>query len=123
MATYLQGYGDVLVRVNGWDPEVLTRFRADPRVTGVGGAIDAVATTEQLLAIGELLPDEWLAAAATGSAEQCAAKVLGQFDLGADGVILHGATPAELAPVVGAYRDLRPAGRFDTQPANPGRSA
>jgi len=123
MATYLQGYGDVLVRVNGWDPEVLTRFRADPRVTEVGGAIDAVATTEQLIAISELLPEEWLEAAATGTAEQCATRVLGQFDLGADGVILHGATPAELEPVVDAYRLLRPAGRFDDQPANPGRSA
>jgi len=27
-----------------------------------------------------------------------------QFDLGADAVILHGATPTELAPVVDAYR-------------------
>ena len=51
---------------------------------------------------------------------QCAARVLDQFDAGADGVILHGATPDELAPVVDAYRAVRPAGRFDGQPANPG---
>ena len=44
-----------------------------------------------------------------------------QFDLGVDGVIMHGATPAELEPVVAAYRDIRPAGRFDGWPANPGR--
>ena len=48
--------------------------------------------------------------------------MLDQFDLGADGVILHGATPAELAPVVDAYRAVRPAGRFDALPANPGWS-
>jgi len=121
LATYLQGYGDLMVSVNGWDPAVLERFRADERVRAVPGAIDAIATTEQLEAIAELLPDEWLAAAATGTAEQCAARVVGQFDLGADGVILHGATPTELEPVLAAYREVRPAGRFDGRVANPGR--
>ena len=29
LATYLQGYGDLLVRTNGWDPAVLQRFRDD----------------------------------------------------------------------------------------------
>lgn len=122
LATYLQGYGDLMVSVNGWDPEVLVRFRAAEVVSSVGGAIDAVATTERLEQIAELLPDEWLAAAATGTAQQCAERVLGQFDLGADGVILHGATPAELEPVVRAYRGLRPEGRFDAQLPNPGWS-
>jgi len=122
LATYLQGYGDLMVRVNGWDPEVLTRFRAADAVTSVGGAIDAVATPEQLARVRELLPDEWLAASATGTADDCAQRVLGQFDLGADGVILHGCTPAELEPVVAAYRALRPTGRFDREAANPGRS-
>ena len=120
LATYLQGYGDVLVRTNRWDPAVLERFRADERVTSVGGAIDAVATTDQLRSIAELLPDEWLAASATGSPEQCASRVIDQFTAGADGVILHGATPAELEPVLAAYRKVRPAG-FESVSANPGR--
>jgi hypothetical protein len=30
--------------------------------------------------------------------------IRGQFDLGADGVILHGGTPSELAPIIEAYR-------------------
>ncbi|MFM7225622.1 MAG: TIGR03857 family LLM class F420-dependent oxidoreductase, partial [Actinomycetota bacterium] len=122
LATYLQGYGDLMVRVNGWDPAALERFRAAEVVTAVGGAIDAVATTEQLTQIRDLLPDEWLEASATGTPDACARRVLGQFDLGADGVILHGCTPAELEPVVAAYRTLRPAGRFDGEQANPGRS-
>ena len=37
LATYLQGYGDLLVRTNGWDPDVLTRFRADAVVQSVPG--------------------------------------------------------------------------------------
>jgi len=122
LATYLQGYGDLMVSVNEWDPDVLVRFRADEVVGSVGGAIDAVATTEQLRHIATLLPQEWLSAAATGTAQQCAERVLAQFDLGADGVVLHGATPAELDPVVRAYRGLRPEGRFDDQQANPGWS-
>ena len=71
--------------------------------------------------IATLLPDEWLEPAATGSPARCAERVARQFDLGVDGVIMHGATPAELEPVVAAYRDIRPAGRFDGWPANPGR--
>ena len=122
LATYLQGYGDLLVDVNGWDPEVLAHFRADELVATFPGAIDANADRGQLEHIATLLPDEWLSASATGAPDACAARVLGQFDLGADGVILHGATPAELAPVLEAYRAIRPSGRFDAEPANPGRS-
>jgi len=121
LATYLQGYGDLMVRTNGWDPAVLERFRADPVVSSVGGAIDAKADTATLEHIAELLPDEWLEPAATGSPQRCAERVLRQFDLGVDGVIMHGATPDELAPVVEAYRAIRPAGRFDHLDPNPGR--
>lgn len=121
LATYLQGYGDVLLAANGWDPAVLTAFRNDDFVASFPGAIDAKATTEQLEHVATLLPDEWLAASATGSAEQCARRVVDQFDAGADGVILHGATPDELASVVAAYRAIRPAGRFAGRSANPAR--
>ena len=103
LATYLQAYGDLMVETNRWDPAVLQRFRADEVVTTIGGAIDVVATTEQLEHIATLIPDEWLAPSATGTAEQCAAAVKGQLTLGADAVILHGAAPAELAPIVAAY--------------------
>ena len=123
LATYLQGYGDVLVQINRWDPEVLTRFRQDDVVAAVGGAIDAKADLDQLAHIATLLPAEWLAASATGTPEVCAARVVSQFDLGADGVILHGATPAELAPVVEAYRSVRPAAIAARAAANPGRFA
>jgi probable F420-dependent oxidoreductase len=109
LATYLQGYGDLLVRVNGWDPAVLARFRDDDLVRGFPGAFDAIATAEQLERLAGLLPDDWLAASATGAPERCARRVLDQFDAGADGVILHGVTPAEVEPVVAAYREVRPA--------------
>lgn len=119
MATYLQAYGDLLVSTNRWDPAVLARFRADEFVRGFRGALDTLATTEQLEHVATLIPDEWLAPAATGSPEDCVAKIRGQFDLGCDGVILHGASPAELAPIVEAYRRQRTADRFSHLAANP----
>jgi probable F420-dependent oxidoreductase len=107
MATYLQGYGDLLVRTNGWDTGVLERFRADEMVSGFQGGIDVHATPEQLEHIATLIPDEWLTNSATGTPEQCVDAVLGQLGLGCDGVILHGATPSELSPIVDAYRARR----------------
>jgi probable F420-dependent oxidoreductase len=106
LATYLQGYGDLMVETNRWDSSVLERFRADAVVKSMPGAIDAIATTEQLEHFATLLPTEWLAPAATGSAHQCAQLVRNQIDLGADAVIMHGATPTELTPIVDAYRAL-----------------
>jgi probable F420-dependent oxidoreductase len=104
LATYLQGYGDLLVRTNGWDAAVLDRFRADETVAGFLGGIDTHATTAQLEHLATLIPDEWLAPSATGTPEQCADTVRGQLAMGCDGVIMHGATPGELEPIVAAYR-------------------
>jgi 5,10-methylenetetrahydromethanopterin reductase len=114
LATYLQlpGYGEGLVAANRWDAGVLERFRADDVVRGFGGSmIDQAGTPEQLEHIAGLLPDEWTAPAAYGTPEQCAAAVRRQLDLGATGVIMHGATPDELEPVVEAYRSASTAGR------------
>jgi len=119
MATYLQAYGDLMVKTNRWDPAVLRRFREDALVAGFRGALDTTGTTEELEHVAGLIPEEWLAPSATGTAEQCVSKIQEQFALGCDGVILHGASPAELEPIVAAYRKARPSGRFDALAANP----
>lgn len=106
LATYLQGYGDLLVATNDWDPTVLQRFREDPVVTSIPGGIDAKATSAQIEHIATLIPEEWLAPAATGPAGRCAQRIRSEFDYGADAVIMHGGTPDELEPVVAAYRGL-----------------
>lgn len=103
LATYMQAYGDLMVRTNNWDPAVLKRFREDDFVRSFPGALDAKGTTEDLERVAPLIPDEWLAPSAQGTPEQCVAAIQGQFDLGCDGVIMHGATPEELAPIVHAY--------------------
>lgn len=119
LATYLQGYGDLLVKTNEWDPAVLEAFRADEFVQSFRGGLDMTATTEELEHVATLIPDEWLAPAASGSPAQCVEAIRGQFELGCDGVILHGASPEQLAPIVEEYKQTRPAGRFDHLPANP----
>lgn len=121
LATYLQGYGEVLVRANGWDLTVLERFRDHELVRGHPGAFDAIGTVEELTRLREeVFPEEWLAASATGDADSCARRIQDQLDAGADSVILHGATPDELAPVLGAWRRTRSAAELDRLPRNPG---
>ena len=103
LATYLQGYGDLLVRTNGWDPAVLsaswpTRSSQGRRV------LDAVGTTEQLEHVGHADPGRVAAAGRDRHARAVRRDVRGQFALGCDGVIMHGCSPAELTPVVAEYR-------------------
>ena len=108
-----------MVKTNRWDPDVLKRFRADPFVANYRGAIDSLATTEELEHIATLIPEEWLAPAATGSPTRCVDAIRHQFDLGADGGILHGASPDELEPIVSEYRSSRLPGVFEHLAANP----
>jgi alkanesulfonate monooxygenase SsuD/methylene tetrahydromethanopterin reductase-like flavin-dependent oxidoreductase (luciferase family) len=120
LATYLQAYGDLMVETNKWDRRALERFRSDEFVRGFRGALDNTATTEELEHVATLIPPEWLEPAATGSPARCVDTINEQFELGADGVILHGASPADLEPIVHEYGRRRPAGRFDHLAANPG---
>ena len=78
-----------------------------PEIRQVGDrTLEMVISTNAPDRDGDVIePNAWLAPAATGSPEQCAVAIRGQLDLGCDGVILHGATPAELAPIVAAYRE------------------
>lgn len=91
------------------------REQAEARI-----GIDEAATTEQLEHIAELIPQEWIAPAATGSPAQCVEKIRGQFDLGCDGVIMHGTSPDQLSPIVDEYARTRPANIFDGLAASPG---
>jgi len=103
LVTYMQGYGQLLVDVNGWDQAALDRLKADEKFANFQGAIDGVATTEELEYFQTLVPEEWLAPMAAGSPAQCVAAIRNQLDLGCDGVIMHGANPTELAPIVAEY--------------------
>ena len=105
LATYLQAYGDLMVSTNGWDPAVLARFRADPLVAGFRGALDDNGDHRAARARRHAAPRR-VARAARPPARRSSASAssTAQFDLGADGVILHGVAPADLTGVVEAYR-------------------
>lgn len=120
LTTYLQipGYGDMLVEINGWDREVLERFRTHDYVKQVGGLIDSVATPSQLEQIETLIPEEWRPAA-VGDAVTCARRWVDQFEAGADGVIIHASTPDEFAPVLAEYEKIRPAHLFEGRTNRP----
>ena len=120
LAGYMQGYPELLVRTNGWDEAPIEAFRSSEVVRSIRGAIDTIGTPEQLAQIGDLLPKEWMEPAAIGTAAQCAAAVDRQFDLGVDGVIMHGASPAQLRTVVEQYRGIRRDDLHAGLPANPG---
>ena len=47
-----------------------------------------------------------------GDAKTCAARWLGQFEVGADGIIIHASTPEKFAPVLREYERIRPDRRF-----------
>ena len=108
MATYMQapGYVDTLVTLNDWDPAILAAFRSNDIVSSIPGGIDSVATLEQLEQISELIPEEWLPAG-IGSADDCARGWKNQLANGADGVVIHGSTPQDFAPIIDAYRQLQ----------------
>jgi alkanesulfonate monooxygenase SsuD/methylene tetrahydromethanopterin reductase-like flavin-dependent oxidoreductase (luciferase family) len=120
LATYLQApvYGELLARANGWHPKTLDALRAHPLVAEKHGAIDGLATLEELAAIERHLPSEWMPAA-VGSAPRCASRIVDQFRAGADGVVLHASKPHELEPVLDAYRRVRSGERFANRTPRP----
>ena len=109
MATYMQapGYVEMLADLNQWDASVLETFRSNELVSSILGGIDSVATLEQLERIEPLIPADWIESVAVGSAEDCAKRLLQEFEYGADEVCIHGSSAAEIAPILNAYRRLK----------------
>lgn len=119
MATYLQAYGDLMVKTNRWNPNYLSKFRDSEIIKNFQGAIDQKASFQELEAIEELIPNSWLSNAALGTPKECVGVINKQFDLGCDGVILHGVSPQELLPIVEEYKCHREPKRFSHLPNNP----
>ena len=120
LGTYLQGYGDLLVRVNRWDPErpdplprETTSWRRFPARSISSRPPHSSSTSRRSFPATGWPPRR------SGRRPHASGASADQFRAGADSVILHGATPAELAPVVDEYRGSRPDG-FAALAANPG---
>jgi 5,10-methylenetetrahydromethanopterin reductase len=109
--TYLQmsESGEVLMARNRWDPADLRYVREHPMFQGLRtGVADQQFHRSQLVEAARRLPTSWIEPnAAIGTPAQCAARIREFVDLGVDEICLHGASPAQLTPVVEAWRAAR----------------
>jgi len=97
----LPGFGDLIVDINEWDKSVLDQIRAHPKIAGLNGKpADQAYTRQELVDVGQLLPQQWIdEGAAVGSAAQCADQLMAYLDAGADEILLHGASPFDMGPL------------------------
>ena len=122
LATYLQGYGDLMVADQPVGSRRARRASAPtPSWRRSRARSTAWPTPRRSSTSPRCCPTSGSSRRPPARPSGAPQRVLRQFDLGVDGVIMHGATPTELAPVVDAYRAIRPAGRFDDlgQPRRP----
>lgn len=69
----------------------------------------------------DLWPEKWLYEGnALGTAEHCAARLRDYFAAGADGIVLHGSRPQDLASLLQLWPNHREAERFAGRSVNPG---
>lgn len=105
--TYFQipEFGDLLAKVNGWDPAALEALRTHPMLANVRGSADNLFTKDELAEVSRALPQEWLhEGAAIGSAGVCADRLHEYLASGADEIIIHGAVPDLLGPTLQHFR-------------------
>ena len=97
----LPGFGDLIVEINGWDKSVLDQIRAHPKIVGLHGKpADQAYTRQELVDVGQLLPEVWIdEGAAVGTASRCADQLMDYLDAGADEILLHGAGPKDMGPL------------------------
>ncbi len=122
---HMEGYGEQIFAANEWNPGILKKIRAHPLFEG-GRTADQDFSRYETAEVAALFPDEWLASsAALGTAEHCARRLNQNFDAGADGILLHGSVPKQVASLLDAYEKIRYADRFIAndpwmQPSPPG---
>lgn len=115
LLTYIQmeGYGELLCKINDWDPAVLPELRNHPLFEG-GKTADQDFTRYETAEVASLFPDHWMPeSAALGSAKYCAKRINDQFDAGANGVLIHGSLPRQVDSLLEAYREVRRGDYFD----------
>ena len=102
----LPGFGDLIVEINEWDKAVLDQVRAHPKIAGLNGKpADQAYTRQELVDVGQLLPQKWIdEGAAVGSAANCADQLMVYLDAGADEILLHGASPFDMGPLTGELK-------------------
>jgi probable F420-dependent oxidoreductase len=97
----LPTFGELIVDINGWDRGVLDKLRAHPKIAALNGKpADQSYTRQELVDVGQILPDEWMdEGAAIGTAARCADRLMRYLDAGADEILLHGSSPFSMGPL------------------------
>ena len=107
--TYLDapGYGEMLVKLNGWDPAPLAELRNHEQFQDMGTSVsDLSFHRTELLGPASLVPDEWMEeSCAIGSTADCVASLQRFRDAGADEIVTYGSTPSQNAGLAGAWRE------------------
>jgi 5,10-methylenetetrahydromethanopterin reductase len=121
---------DSICDANGWDKkaaiklrEALSKIDGDKKKMqkGMMGDENTSRNLDDVRRTFDLYPKEWIYEGnAVGTADECAQCVRDRFDAGADGVLLHGSHPSNLAPLLKVWPKYRPVGIFDKRSANPG---
>jgi alkanesulfonate monooxygenase SsuD/methylene tetrahydromethanopterin reductase-like flavin-dependent oxidoreductase (luciferase family) len=121
--TYLDapGYGEMLVRLNGWDPAPLARLRDHELFHHMPTTVsDLSFHRTELLGPASLIPDEWMEqSCALGPVSRCVETLRRFRAAGADEIVTYGSTPNQNAALADAWRQATmPAGAV----ASPGRT-
>jgi len=97
----LPGFGDLIVDINECDKSVLDKIRAHPKIAALNGKpADQAYTRQELVDVGQLLPQQWIdEGAAVGTAASCADQLMDYLDAGADEILLHGSSPFSMGPL------------------------
>jgi probable F420-dependent oxidoreductase len=104
--TYLDapGYGEMLVRLNDWDPTPLKALREHTQFQGMDSVSDLKFHRAELLGPAALLPDEWMReSCALGSVAECVDTLRRFRDAGADEIATYGSTPVQNAGLASAW--------------------
>jgi probable F420-dependent oxidoreductase len=117
---------DAICDANGWNRaeaqrlrEALARFDRD-RKAGTMGDETTTRDFDELRQMASLYPRGWIEEGnAVGTGDDGARAALARLKAGADGVLFHGSTPAEMAGVIAAWKGMRPPDLRD-RPVNPG---
>ena len=113
--TYLDapGYGEMLVRLNGWDPAPLARLRDHELFHDMPTTVsDLSFHRNELLGPASLVPDEWMEqSCALGPITRCVQTLRRFRAAGADEIVTYGSTPNQNAALADAWRQApMPAG-------------
>lgn len=108
--TYLQapGYGEALVKLNHWDPDVLRKLQEHKQFRSSGAIADSLYHRSELTEPAKLVPDEWMTeSCALGPLDQCVKQFQRFRDAGADEIVTYGSTPMQNAKLLRAWAEHR----------------